>query len=96
MARSTGSDTARKSGAAKRSASPRSTKSAIPTGKDRPVSNQEIERTARTIEQSAEIGSAGGSVAEAGVIEKLKGFLLQREPRGRRPARRQPRLSRCG
>jgi V8-like Glu-specific endopeptidase len=82
MARSTGSDTARKSGAAKKSASPRSTKSAIPTGKDRPVGNQEIERTARTIEQSAEIGSAGGSVAEAGVIEKLKGFSLAERAAG--------------
>jgi glutamyl endopeptidase len=77
MARSTVSDTARKaSGGGKRSASPRSTKSAIPTGKDRPVGSQDIERRARTIEQSPEIGSAGDSVVEAGVIEKVKGFSL--------------------
>jgi glutamyl endopeptidase len=77
MARSTATDRARKAtGAGKRAARSRSTRPATPTGKDRPVANQESEPRARKIEQSAEVGSAGGSVAEAGGIEKVEGFSL--------------------
>jgi glutamyl endopeptidase len=77
MARSSGTKTARKAtGARKAAARTRARTLAVPTGNDRPVGNQESEPKARTVEQSAEIGSAGGSASEVGVIEKLEGFSL--------------------
>jgi V8-like Glu-specific endopeptidase len=85
MARASGSRSTKKAQPAKKAvakkaaARRRTTRVAVPGGKDRPVGNQDTEVRARTDEQPPETGSADGGAAGAGVIENVRGFSLPQE-----------------